>query len=307
MSLPLFSYPTTVVWVDDDPLFLKIVTQLLKNMHTTVFNSSEQSLEFFQQYNSLLQKINFMRGYTESDSYDMLNHMPVDLNVSALPELYNNNERHKEVTVLVTDYNMSGMNGLDLCHKLQTLPIKKILLTGAADYKQAVAAFNEGLIDCFIQKDSPTLAEDVLFHLKRLSQQYFVDHSRQLLNHIETDYPLPLSDPIFIKFFEDWCQKNEIQEYYLIDKNGNFLLINKNGNKTYFIVHTERTLDNFIQLYHDDKESAFFINKVKLRDEIPFFGAGVESWDLQFDQWPPCFYSTKVLVGQQNYYWAVVS
>lgn len=307
MSLPLFSYPATVVWVDDDPLFLASVTQLLKNSRTTTFNAPEQSIKFFQQYKPLLQKINFMRGYTEADSYDMLNHMPVDLNVSALKELYTNDERNGEVTVLVTDYNMPSMNGIDLCRELREHPMKKILLTGAADYQQAVAAFNAGLIDCFIQKDSQTLAQDILFHLKRLSQQYFVDRSRQLLNHLETDYPLPLSDPIFIAFFDEWCKKNEIQEYYLIDKHGNFLLINKEGKKSYFIVHTDRTLGNFIELHQDDNDSASFIRAVELREKIPFFGEGIESWELQPYQWDACFYSSQILVGQQKYYWAIAS
>ena len=307
MSLPLFSYPATVVWVDDDPLFLATVTQLLKNSHTITFNSSEQTIKFFRQYKPLLQKINFMRGYTEADSYDMLNHMPVDLNINALKELYTNSERNGEVAVLVTDYNMPSMNGIDLCREFRSLPMKKILLTGAADYQQAVTAFNEGLIDCFIQKDSKTLAQDILFHLKRLSQQYFVDRSRQLLNHLETDYPLPLSDPIFIDFFEKWCKKNEVKEYYLIDKHGNFLLIDKEGKKSYFVVHSERTLSDFIELHQDDKESASFIRDVQLREKIPFFGEGVESWELQPYQWVTCFYSSQVLVGQQKYYWAIAN
>jgi CheY-like chemotaxis protein len=307
MSLPLFSYPATVVCVDDDPLFIASVTQLLKNSHTTTFNSPEQSIKFFQQYKPLLQKINFMRGYTEVEGYDMLNHMPVDFNVSALKELYTNSERSGEVTVLVTDYNMPSMNGIDLCRALRALPMKKILLTGAADYQQAVTAFNEGLIDCFIQKDSQTLAQDILFHLKRLSHQYFVDRSRQLLNHLETDYPLPLSDPIFISFFEEWCKKNEIQEYYLIDKHGNFLLIDKEGKKSYFIIHTERTLGVFIEFHQDDKESAPFIRAVESGEKIPFFGEGVESWELQPDQWAACFYSSQLLVGQQKYYWAIAN
>lgn len=307
MSLPLFSYPATVVWVDDDPLFLASVNLLLKNSYTTTFSSPEQSINFFQQYKPFLQKINFVRGYTEVDSYDMLNHMPVDLNVSALRELYTSSERNKEVTVLVTDYNMPSMNGIELCRALRGLPMKKILLTGAADYQQAVAAFNEGLIDCFIQKDSQTLVQDILFHLGRLSQQYFVERSRQLLNHLETDYPLPLSDSIFISFFEEWCKKNKIQEYYLIDKHGNFLLINKEGKKSYFIVHTERTLNNFIELHQDDKEGVHFVRAVESREKIPFFGEGIESWELQSDKWDACFYSSKVLLGQQKYYWAIAN
>jgi hypothetical protein len=61
----------------------------------------------------------------------------------------------------------------------------------------------------------------------------------------------------------------------LIDKNGNFLLINKEGQKSHFIIHTDRTLCDFVELHHDDKESAFFINAVESRERIPFFGEGI--------------------------------
>lgn len=307
MSLPLFSYPATVAWVDDDSLFLAAAGLLVKNMQTMMFNSPEQSIEHFQQYNPLLQKLNFTRGFTEADSYDLLNHMPIDLNLSVLAGLYNNSERNNEVSVLVTDYNMPGMNGIELCRALRSLPMKKILLTGDADHQQAVAAFNEGIIDCFIQKDNPKLTEKVLFHVQRLSKQYFIEHSKQLLKHLETDYPLPLSDPAFISFFEEWCKKYEIQEYYLIDKRGNFLLINKDGKKSHFVIHTDRTLDNFVALHDDDKEGACFIDAVKSRQKIPFFGEGIESWELLPSQWDAYFYSTQVLIGQQKYYWTVVN
>jgi YesN/AraC family two-component response regulator len=223
-----------------------------------------------------------------------------------LKELYTNNERNSEVTVLVTDYNMPNINGIDLCRELRAFPMKKILLTGAADHKQAVAAFNEGLIDCFIEKDSQTLIQDILSHITRLKQQYFIDRSRQLLNHLETDYPLPLSDPVFIDFFQEWCKKNEIQEYYLIDKYGNFLLVDNKGKKSYFIVHTDRTLSNFIESHQDDNEVTAFIREVELRKIIPFFGEGIESWELQPDKWSECFYTSQVLEGQQKYYWTAV-
>ncbi len=307
MSLPLFSYPVTIVWIDDDPLFLASVIQLLKNARVISFNSPDESIRFFQQYQPLLQKINFMRGCAEIDGYDTLNRMPVDLNVSALKELYGNDERNEEITVLVVDYNMPNMNGIDLCRELRSLPMKKILLTGTADHQQAVQAFNEGLIDCFIQKDSETLTQDILLHLNRLSKQYFVDRSRNLLSHLETDHSLPLSDPIFITFFEDFCKKHEIQEYYLIDKNGNFLLINKEDKRSYFIVHTDRTLNDFIELHQDDMENGSFIRAVELRKEIPFFGEGVESRQLQPSQWNSCFYLPQILQGRQTYYWAIAN
>ena len=306
MTLPLFSYSTTVVCVDDDALFLKTISQLLSEQYSVKsIGSALESSDFFQRYTPLLPNFNFMRGCTEIEKYDMLKHMPVDLNANALKEIRNNDLRNAEITVLVTDYNMPEMNGIELCRKLQSFPMKKVLLTGEADHQQAVAAFNEGIIDGFIRKDSPSIVDDILSQLKKLTREYFVENSMQLLAHLETDYTLPFSDPKFVAFFNDWCIQNRICEHYLIDKLGNLLLIDDQGNESYFVVHTERTLNNFIELHSDDKEAADFIRAVKLREKIPFFGEGVEGWELNLEHWPMCFYSPQILEGAERYYWTV--
>lgn len=307
MSLPLFSYPMTVVWVDDDQSFIATVPQLLEGKQTKTFDNPNACVEFFKNYKPFLQEVNFRRGYKEVDSYEMLSHLPIDLNAGALQELPLMNERYKEVAVLVTDYEMPGMNGLDLCRQLQNQPIKKILLTGTAGHQQAVEAFNEGIIDCYIQKGSENLVNEILFNIERLSRAYLISQGASLQSHLEIEHPLHLSDPVFIKFFNNWCIEQKIKEYYLIDKLGTFLVIDENGNKKYFVTHTERTLNNFIELHEDDMEYATYIQKVKLREKIPYFGAGIDGWERSSDQWDSCFYNSKVLVGKQEYYWAIAS
>lgn len=308
MKLSPFYYPTTIVCVDDDNLFLRTLSQFLKESSLiSCFNAPKNAVSFFQKYTPILPKIDFLRGCLETDKYDMLKHMPVDLNASSLKELRNNELRHSEVSVLITDYNMPEMNGIDLCRELRELPMKKILLTGEADYQQAVAAFNEGIIDSFVRKDSPTIADDIFFQIQKLTKEYFIENTKRLLSHLETDYLLPLSDPKFIAFFNEWCKKHHICEYYLIDKVGNFLLIDEQGNKSYFIVHTDRTLNNFIELHGDDEDAIDFIRAVKSREKVPFFGEGTEGWELALKQWAGCFYSPEILVGAEKYYWAVAA
>lgn len=307
MSLPLFSYPTTVAWVDDDPCFIATVPQLLEEISTKTFSNPYACIEFFQEYQPFLQGINFRCSYKEADRYEMLNHLPVDLNANALHELPLMNARYNEVSILVTDYNMPGINGLDLCSKLQNQPMKKILLTGVADYQKAVEAFNAGLIDCFIQKENPNIINEVLFHIKRLSKVYLIAQSNALKSHLEIEHSLHLSDPAFIKFFKNLCNEHSIKEYYLIDRLGTFLLIDANGNKKYFVIHTERTLDDFIELYECDTESISFTQPVKLREKIPFFGVGKEAWQFESLEWDGNFYSPTIFEGSQKYYWTMMN
>ncbi|MFK7914231.1 MAG: response regulator [Pseudomonadales bacterium] len=58
----------------------------------------------------------------------------------------------KVFSVVVCDYLMPRMDGLEFFSRIKGLGVSRILLTGAADEKLAVDAFNEGLIDYFVLK-----------------------------------------------------------------------------------------------------------------------------------------------------------
>lgn len=90
MLLPLFSYPTTAVWVDDDPSFVATIPHLLESRYFKTFNEQ----------------------ITASSS-------------SALRELSAQICRYNEVSVIVVDYDMPHMNGIDMCRLLKEKPVKK--------------------------------------------------------------------------------------------------------------------------------------------------------------------------------------
>lgn len=134
--LPLFS-SRSIALIDDDLLFLEAMSSLLKEKYLLeVFSNPINALNYFY------------------DSY------PVSSQVSTSNNLF-------EIGVIIVDYNMADMNGIELCRKLNFLPSKKILLTGDGCEKLPTDALNEGQINCFIRKDSLTLPEDIDFHLKR--------------------------------------------------------------------------------------------------------------------------------------------
>ena len=55
------------------------------------------------------------------------------------------------------------MNGLEFCRNIQNLPIRKIMLTGRADTKLAVEAFNQKIIDKFLLKDVAEEIENTIY------------------------------------------------------------------------------------------------------------------------------------------------
>ena len=306
-ALPLFYYPTTIAWLDDDNLFLTSAQKCFgENQQVKPFAHPNDCLQFFKHYQSLLSNLNFMRAGVEYENYDAPEHLPIDLNIEAFAQLREHPARYQEISVMIVDYHMPDMNGIELCRQLHYQPMKKILLTGEADQHQAVAAFNEGTIDCFLRKDSPTLVVDIQKHLQALKQQYFYSYANPLLLHLETEHQLALSDQAFIKFFKAWCEMHHIQEYYPMDKYGNLLVVDQHGKTSHFIIHTDYTLNAFTELNGDEEEGAILIQAVASRKKVPFFGIGKASWQCAVTDWDKYFYVPQVFEGRERYYWVVV-
>ena len=306
-TLPLVFYKTSLLWVDDDELLLQAASdQYGRSYNIKIFDNPNVCLDFFQQYQSLLSKQFFLRGYKELDDYDSINHMPIDFNIQALAHLHTNPNRHNEISVMVVDYQMPNLNGLTLCERINSFPIKKILLTGEVDDNEAVKGFNEGIINRFLRKDDLMLPEKLDLYFKALTKQYFCEQTAALLSYLEVDRKLPLTDPVFIHFFDKWCSTHNICEYYLIDKNGSFLTINERKEIKYFIVHTDASLDFFTSMNDDEDGVVYFTDAVKKREKIPFFGINKEPWRFKPQEWSPFFYSPQIIVGREKYYWSIV-
>lgn len=182
---------------------------------------------------------------------------------------------------MVLDYQMPEMSGIELGEHLQNTPIQKILLTGNACDLKAIESFNHNIIQKYIQKGSNNTRYNLLAYIKELSIIFFSNFTKPLLNYLETERKTPLSDPVFIDFFENFCEKNDISEFYLIDINGSFLCITHQATQFILVVHTEASLKEWVSLYKNnadfpDSHMNLILNGVK----IPFFGIGKEVWQL---------------------------
>lgn len=306
-SMPLFSYPTTIVLIDDDQLFLKALNlQLNKHFLVKSFSDVNESLSFFKKYKPVWSSEPFLRGCSEHEISQDSAYIPVDLNAKALSEIRKNPNRFQDVSVVIVDYKMPNINGLDFCRAIHGMPIKKILLTGAVDYPDAVLAFNEGIIDRYIRKDNLNLIEEINQHISNLTMTNFFERTKNLLDHLELDGSLPFSDSLFANFFRSWCIENEICEYFLLDKQGNLVAKDINGSVVYFIVHTDRTLSNFIELHSEDKEISSLISQVSKRSLIPFFEPDNDLWKNNELEWKKHFHTPKIFEGKEKYYWAAI-
>jgi|GEM_PF-1220383 len=311
LALPIYEYLTTIVVVDDSPLFAELIRRLLgKYKNVKTFCSGEEALSFFgfHYQEKRVNRSHFLRAVKEDESYVYADHCPVDLNITEIAVLRNSLDKMREVSVLITDLNMGGMSGLELCSQLQSFPMKKILLTSSFDdLRQIVAAFNDDIIDRFIIKGQDVVGKDLCMQVDSLMRQYFIEKTQGLLAHLEADHPLPFSDEKFVMFFNEWASQNNIKEFYIIDKQGSLLTVDEREEIKYFIIHTDESLLEFTRLHADSPHTQKTLSDIRNRKKIPFFGIGKEAWQFDAMDWDRYLYPAKQFVGRRDYYWAEYS
>ncbi len=306
--LPFFYYPTTWLCLDDDFLMTASLSSALSQFnYIKSFHSPNACINFLGNYKSFLADQSFLHANTKDENYGTLEYASVDFNVTDIVKLADLPERHGEITSIVMDYRMPEMNGFSFSEKCTHISIPRILLTGEAKSNETIDGFNDNLIHYFIEKGDEYLFEKLSGHLKKFTYQYFQKKTFPLLHHLEADKPIPLSDPTFVDFFDKYCQEYGIKEYYLIDKQGSFLCIDSKGKRFCFVVQTENSIDEWLDLYERESNGVTEqLIPIKEREKIPFFGIGLESWRVPFDQWPQHYYTANLLEGRERYFWAHV-
>lgn len=97
-----------------------------------------------------------------------------------------------DISVLLIDYHMPDIQGINFLGKIQHLPIKSALITGEINYQIGIDAFNSGLVDAYLRKDDPDFSNKIQNIVRDLEWKYFTDMS----NVITT-----LSDFSYLNFF----------------------------------------------------------------------------------------------------------
>src|ERR1700677_1218699 len=141
---PFFScyhYPITVMCLDDDLNLLRSLKILLKKSNPVRDFFSPFTAEAFLKKAALLAATEMQ--CTETHVIDE-NH--IHQHLQSIQNLIYDARRFEEISTLVVDYFMPGMDGLTFCRNFQENAYVKIMLTGEADQSLAIAAFNEGVI-----------------------------------------------------------------------------------------------------------------------------------------------------------------
>jgi CheY-like chemotaxis protein len=167
----------------------------------------------------------------------------IDVSLDMIHREVHNEHRFEQVSVVVVDYDMPEIDGLEFCRNLKNKAVKKILLTGKADEQTAVRAFNEKTIDRFIRKQD----DDVMARLNRaiaeLQREHFEQVEHMLADALSVGSHLFLRDPAFAERFAEISRGLGIVEHYLCCAPDGILMLDMQRHRSYLlIVQTEEMI-----------------------------------------------------------------
>lgn len=285
-TLP-YRHPTSIVLIDDDTAFLK-------NFPLTV--RREGPVETFSSPAMAVRKIN--------DQAAQLIVTEFSGNIDKLGSA----ERFDRFSVLITDYEMDAMNGIEVCKGIGDSPVGRILLTGKVDERYAVQAFNEDVIDRYIRKDDPLMVDLIKRYIVELKDEFF---QRSLSSVDEsgfrgqTDF---LYDTEFADYFETSCRENEVVEHYLDTAIPGFVLLDAEGEVLVFKVLSEMQMAQHTEMASSRGAPLEFLELLRSGQAMPFFPSKDGFFTPEFaDSWKRWTFATRPVEGAKRYYTAVVS
>ncbi len=266
-TIEAFYFLTRIILIDDDSAFLQALSSKLSTKFLVKsFDNPSQALAYIQNAEVMQDCIRPQALVDETLEYGERY-----LSLSKMNQLVDNSLKQEIITVIISDYMMPEMNGVEFFQQLSTLPVMKILLTGNADLDLALYAFNRGIVDKFLLKKSEKLVEEVEKTVQACQHGFFSRQSYPILNSLNLPEDSLLRYKEFFVQLKNSIEENQIKEYYLIDNIGSYLFINDRGEKIYFINIIARQFDEYIDIARNSAAPKAIIEQLQNRTYAPVF------------------------------------
>lgn len=295
-------FPTTVVLVDDDPGFLSFLKMSLADTPFVcrAFLDASEALEFINESSreNRLDYSNLVRSGEEGTS----EWKSILLNMSGLHTEIYSSSRFCKISTVISDYQMPSMNGVEFCSKILDKGIQRILLTGLAEDRIGIEAFNAGYISRFSRKN---LSFDIVDFVNRSAHRYFDIYTDYILQHASFGELSHLKDPVFSEFFSKIYKQGNFVEYYMLDSFGSYLMMKADGQRQMLSVLTEievtRLLDVAIESGEIDSDS---LKKMQSRKYMLVYHDRNGSLP-PVTEWGKFLRPAEVIEGYQTYYYSM--
>ncbi|WP_162925652.1 response regulator [Isoalcanivorax indicus] len=307
MQIQPYFHPTTIVMLDDNQRFLENFSlQLDESLACLFYSSPVQCLEMIKSRSPRITLDQRCFSYYTRPSPGQADRV-IRLDLTLIEQEISNAERFRDISVVVVDYDMPEMNGVQFCERLRGTRIKKILLTGVADEKIAVRAFNEGIIDQFMLKNDPHITQRINSTIQDLQRRYFQEVSMMIQNTLALEPPDFIYDPAFIEYFFTLTSSRNIVEYYYVEDPHGFLLVSMQGHLYRLVINNASDLERHLFTLKRHNAPASLIRRVTHGKALPWLWSTPEDYDDgEIFPWNEHVHDAIRIDGVQTWYCALV-
>ena len=302
-----FYFPTTVTFVDDSATFLSnLCLQLDPQLAFRLFSSPGEALDFVNSRprpgSSGEPLFAPFRDRTDED----LAQQVIALSVNTVRKQVHNAQRFLATSVVVVDYDMPGMNGLEFCRRMTDPAVRKIMLTGKADEHIAVQSFNEGIIHRFIRKQDASAVPALNRAVRDLQNAYFDDVCQSILDTLAVSEYAFLRDEALAARVAELSASLGIVEHYLSYCPGGLLMLDSAGKSYLLIVHTDETLRGLREIAVEQNAPEDFLEELDSRRSLPYFWQTEGYYPTECTAWEDYMHPATQFGGRQDYVYAVI-
>lgn len=306
-----FYHPTSILVLDDDPLFLESLDfQFSDELSCQTFTRPDAALEHLR--SQATQHPDFARYFKNCSEMDLpevsrVGDRLLRLQLSELRSMVDDRSRHQRISVAVVDFDMPKMTGVEFCRAIRDLPVKTILLTGKAGLETAISAFNEGLIDCFLQKQDVNVSVSLRREIKRLQEAYFEKISEPIKCALALEQPSFFADPSFIKLFKEIMEQNDIVEYFVCANPPGIMMRDAEGNESFLLVSNAESVKSHCEIAESRSAPADMVKLLRSGKMQAWFPTpeGIYHSDFQND-WARYIWPAQLLPGSGAWSYSVI-
>ncbi|RQS16059.1 DNA-binding response regulator [Burkholderia sp. Bp9002] len=302
-----FAFPTTVGFIDDSAsFFANLSLQLDTQLAFRFFHSAERAISVIndEAIQPLATDDFLCRYHDRSEQSDA--HEVIAIRIDAIQRQMHNARRFERTSVVVVDYDMPGLNGLEVCRRIANPAVKKIMLTGKADEQLAVKSFNQGLIDRFIRKQDVHAVSALNEAIDEMKRAYLRQTQRTVIEALGLSEYRFLVDPAFAaKVSEIFCELG-IVEHYLSTRPTGLVMLDSAGTPYLLLVHTEDALRATREIAVERGAPAAFLAELDNGHRVPYFPDSEGYYPLGCTLWQPYMHSATVVRGQHVYTCSVI-
>ncbi len=304
-SILLINYPTTTIHVDDHEHFLEMLPALLEPLtHINAYVSAHDALGAINDHEG--------QDSTNSEWLYRWRSAPstreaIDaLDIDSIHRVAYDPDRFATVSVIVSDYAMPEMNGLDFFRRLMNPHLGKVLLTGRADEAVAVEALNQGVIDWFIRKSDPLAFEKLTTAIETLKQRYFQSLSAFISETIAISELTFFHDPVVASAVATMCGVFRPVESYVMRHPAGVFLIDDWGFGRRLVIMTDPEMAAQVAVAENEGAPPELVEALKSGCFVPNFHSGNGQYHADLEDPMRFLHPATCIAGERIYHAALV-